>query len=189
MRKLIYSINLTMDGCCDHTKFSGDDEMLSLFSRHLRNAGLLVYGRVTYELMVPFWPDMARTHSGHTAAANEFARVFDSMDKVVFSRTLERVEDHKSRLVRTSPADEIRKLKRVEGKSILLGGVSLPTELMETGLIDEYFFVIHPVIAGEGRRLFADAKLKEKLQLKLVGSDTLPSGCVTLRYAAGGHQV
>lgn len=189
MRKLIYSINLTIDGCCDHTKFSGDDEMLSLFSRHLRQGGLLAYGRVTYDMMVPFWPDMARARSGQTAAANEFARVFDSMDKVVFSRTLESVADHRSRLVRGSPADEIRRLKREEGKSILLGGVSLPTELMELGLIDEYFFVIHPVIAGEGRRLFPDAKRKEKLQLKLAESETLPSGCVTLRYVAGGHPV
>jgi len=85
MRKLIYAINLSIDGCCDHTKMTGDEEIHEYFANLILDAGLLAYGRITYQLMVPFWPDIAKNHSGKTKAMNDFAQAFDSIDKIVFS--------------------------------------------------------------------------------------------------------
>src|ERR1700740_301610 len=119
MRNVIYAINLTLDGCCDHTKFNppDDDEVLEHYTRLLRDFDLLVYGRKTYQLMVPYWPDIAKSQS-ETRAENEFARAFDSIDRLVFSRSLESAEDKKTRIVRTNLGDEILKLKKERGKNI-----------------------------------------------------------------------
>ncbi len=172
---------MTLDGCCDHSKQFADEEVHEYWTGLLREAGLLVYGRKTYELMVPFWPDVAKTQS-ETKALNEFAQVFDSIKRVVFSRSLDGAEERNTRIIRTDLRDEILKLKQEQGKNILTGGVSLPSQLIELGLIDEYRFVIGPVIAGEGRRLFDRVSLQERLQLKLVGSKIFKSGCVALHY-------
>ncbi len=152
MRNVIFGINITLDGCCDHTNQFADEEVHEYWTGLLREAGLLVYGRKTYELMVPFWPEVAKTQS-ETKALNEFAQVFDSINKVVFSRTLDSAEDKNTRIVRTDLRDEILKLKQEQGKNILVGGVDIPSQLIQLGLVDEYLFVIGPVIAGEGRRL------------------------------------
>ncbi|MBZ5490955.1 MAG: dihydrofolate reductase family protein [Acidobacteriia bacterium] len=181
MRNVIFGINITLDGCCDHTTQFTDEETHEYWTDVLREAGLLVYGRKTYELMVPFWPEVAKTQSA-TKALNEFARVFDSINRVVFSRSLDGVEDNKKRIVRTDLRDEILKLKHEPGKNILTGGVDIPSQLIELGLVDEFRIVIGPVIAGEGRRLLDGVSLPEKLQLKLVESKIFKSGCVALRY-------
>ena len=181
MRNVIFAINLTLDGCCDHTKPIGGDEILEHYTHLLREVDLLVYGRKTYQLMVPFWPEVAKNQS-MTKASNEFARAFDSIHKVVFSRSLDRAEDKNTRIVRTDLRDEILRLKQESGKSILVGGVSVPSQLIELGLVDEYRFVIGPVVAGEGRRLLDGVSLPERLQLKLVESKIFESGCVALRY-------
>ena len=181
MRNVIFAINITLDGCCDHTKMISDEEIREYFTRLMRDVDLLVFGRKTYQLMVPFWPDVAKTHS-QTKAMNEFADTFDSINKIVFSQSLDRAEDKNTRIARTKPQDEIRKLKQEQGKSILTGGVAIPSQLIERGLIDEYHFVVQPIIAGEGRRLFDGNSLQEKLQLKLVESKIFKSGCVALRY-------
>ena len=181
MRNVIFSINITLDGCCDHTKQFADDETHEYFTDLLREVDLLVYGRKTYELMVPFWPEVAKSQS-MTKASNEFAKAFDSLNKIVFSRTLDSAEDKNTRIVRTNLHDEILKLKQEQGKSILLGGVSIPSQLIELGLVDEYRFVVGPIVAGEGRRLLEGVSLSEKLQLKLVESKIFKSGCVALRY-------
>jgi dihydrofolate reductase len=181
MRKLIYAINITLDGCCDHTNQFTDEETHEYWTGVLREADLLVYGRKTYELMVPFWPEVARNQS-MTKALNEFARVFDSINRVIFSRTLDSAEDKNTRIVRGNLHDEILKLKQEQGKNILVGGVDLPSQLIELGLVDEYLFVVGPIIAGEGRRLLEGVSLREKLQLKLVESKIFKSGCVALRY-------
>jgi dihydrofolate reductase len=182
MRNVIYAINLTIDGCCDHTKVTADDELLNFFANLIRDAGVLAYGRITYQLMVPYWPDIAKNHSGHTKEDIEFAEAFDAADKVVFSQSLDKVEDKNSRIVPTKPEDEIRRLKKESGKNILLGGVALPSYLISLGLVDEYVFVVQPTIAGEGRRLLEGITLEEKLKLKLFNSEILRSGCVALRY-------
>src|ERR1041385_2435136 len=180
MRKLIFGINTTLDGCVDHTKQFADEETHDYFTELLRDAGLLVYGRKTYQLMVPFWPEVAKNQS-MTPASNEFAQAFDSLDRIVFSRSLNSVEDKKSRIVRANLRDEILKLKREPGKDILLGGVDVPSQLMQLGLVDEYRFVVGPTIAGEGRRLLDGVSLPDKLQLKFVESKIFKSGCVALR--------
>jgi dihydrofolate reductase len=181
MRNVIYAINITLDGCCDHTKTSGSDEILEHFTHLLQDADLLAYGRKTYQLMVPYWPDIAKNHSG-TKAEIEFARTFDSINKVVFSQSLESAEGKNTRIVRTNPQDEILKLKEAPGRNIFVGGVAIPSQLIELGLVDEYRFVVHPILAGEGRRLLEGVSLGEKLQLKLAESKILKSGCVALRY-------
>ena len=181
MRKLIYAINITLDGCCDHTKFNPDDDTLEWFTHLTRDVDLQVFGRKTYQLMVPYWPDVAKDPSA-SKADHEFAHAFDSIPKVVFSRTLDSAEDKNTRIVRTDLRDEILKLKQEQGKNILVGGVSVPSQLIELGLVDEYQFVVCPIIAGEGRRLLEGVSLPEKLQLKLVESKIFKSGCVALRY-------
>ena len=176
-------MNITLDGCVDHTKGNGTEEVHEYFTKLMQDADLLVYGRKLYQLMVPFWPDMAKNNSGETNAINDFARVFSSINKVVFSRTLDSVDDEKTRIVRANPQDELRRLKQEEGKHILLGGVNLPSQLIDTGLIDEYRFVVQPIIAGAGTRLFDGVNLAEKLQLTFVDSTLFKDGNVALRYA------
>ena len=181
MRNVIFAINITLDGCCDHTKQVADEETHEYFTQLLREVDLLVFGRKTYQLMVPFWPEVARTQS-MTTASNEFARTFDSIHKIVFSRSLDSVEDRNTRIVRTGLRDEILKLKQQEGKNILVGGVDIPSQLIELGLVDEYRFVVAPIVAGEGRRLLEGVSLGEMVQLKLVDSKIFKSGCIALRY-------
>jgi dihydrofolate reductase len=182
MRKVIYGINLTIDGCCDHTKGIAGEDIHEYFTQLLRTADTLVYGRKTYQLMVPYWPDVAKNNSGQTAVTNEFAQVFDAMRIIVFSQTLEKAEGKNTRIVRSNLQEEILALKKEQGKNILLGGVDLPEQLIQLGLVDEYRIVIHPVLAGEGRRLLDGVSLPDKLQLKLVESKVLESGCVALHY-------
>src|SRR5580692_4001294 len=181
MRKVIYAINLTLDGCFDHTHGVPDDELMEYYTNLVRDADLFVYGRKTYELMVPYWPDVAKSDS-ETKADKEFAEAFVSKKKVVFSRSLASAEGDDTRIVRTNLQDEVLKLKQEPGKNILVGGVDIPSQLMELGLIDEYRFVVQPMVIGEGRRLFEGINLQEKLQLKLVESTVFKSGCIALRY-------
>jgi dihydrofolate reductase len=161
-----------LDGCCDHTRQVADEEKHEYFTGLLRDVDLLVFGRKTYQLMVPFWPEVAKTQS-MTKALNEFAQRFDAIKKIVFSRTLDSAEDRNTRIVRTDLRDEILKLKREQGKNILIGGVSLPSQLIELGLVDEYRFVVSPLVAGEGPRLLEGVSLPEALQLKFVESTIL----------------
>jgi len=181
MRNLIFAINITLDGCCDHTKQIGDEETHEYFTHLMRDVDLLVFGRKTYQLMVPFWPEVAKNQS-MTRASNDFARTFDSIKKVVFSRSLDSTEDKNTRIVRTSLHDEVVQLKREQGKNILVGGVDIPSQLIELGLVDEYRFVVAPIVAGEGRRLLEGVSLGEMVQLKLVDSKIFKSGCIALRY-------
>jgi len=181
MRNLLFAINTTLDGCVDHAKQFADDETHEYFTDLMREGDLLVFWRITYQLMVPFWPEVAKNQS-MSKASNEFARTFDSINKIVFSRSLNSVEDKNTRIVRTNLHDEILKLKQEQGTNILVGGVSIPSQLIKLGLVDEYRFVIGPIVAGEGRRLLEGVSLPERLQLKLVESKIFKSGCVALRY-------
>ena len=182
MRNVIFSINITLDGCCDHTKQFVDEEKLEYFTQLTREVDLQVLGRKTYELMVPYWPDVLKNPS-ETRADTEFARAFCSTNKVVFSRTLDSAEDKNTRIVRTDLRKEMLKLKQETGKDILVGGVDIPSQLIELGLIDEFRFVVGPIVAGEGRRLFEGVSLPERLRLRLVESKTFKSGSVALRYS------
>ncbi len=181
MRNVIFAINLTLDGCCDHTKFNPAEDLLEHYTRLLRDVDLLVYGRKTYQLMVPYWPDIAKSQS-ETKADIEFAQTFVSKKKIVFSRSLASAEDENTRIVRTNLRNEILKLKQEPGNNILIGGVDIPSQLIELGLVDEYRFVVAPIIVGQGRRLMEGISLRERLQLKLVESKIFESGSVALRY-------
>jgi len=181
MRNVIFAINITLDGCCDHTKTIADEELLEYYTHLLRDVDLLVFGRKTYQLMVPYWPDIAKNHS-ETKAENEFADTFDSINKIVFSQSLASAEGKNTKIVRTSLRDEILKLKKEQGKNILIGGIAIPSQLIEHGLVDEYRFVVQPIVAGEGKRLLEGMSLPEKLQVKLVESKIFKSGCVALHY-------
>lgn len=184
MRKLIYAINLTADGCCDHAKGIPDEEVHSYHTQLLQTSDTFVFGRTTYELMVPFWPDVAKNNSGGTKQMNDFAQAFEAMKEiVVFSRSLKKAEYKAARIVDSGLREEVMKLKQQEGKNILTGGVDIPTQLMELGLVDEFHFVIQPILVGEGRRLLDHAMLQQKLQL--MDSRIFKSGGVALRYVKG----
>jgi dihydrofolate reductase len=182
MRKLIYTINITIDGCCDHTKMVPNEELFDYSMQLVRDADLLVYGRTTYQLMVPYWPEIAKNPS-ETKADREFAQTFVSKKKIVFSRSLASAEDENTRIVRTDLRDEILRLKQEQGKNILVGGVNIPSQLIALGLVDEYRIVVAPILAGEGRRLLDGVNLPEKLQLRLAESHVFKkSGWIALRY-------
>ncbi len=184
MRNLVYAINTTLDGCYDHTKFYPGKETMEYFTQLTRDADTFVYGRKIYELMVPYWPDVAKKPSDDDRKEDiEFAQAFDAVNKiVVFSRSLDNPVDKKTRIVNTNLRDEILKLKQEEGKNISTGGVDLASQLAELGLIDEYHFVVHPIVLGSGKRLFEGTNLQEKLKLKLVDTKSFKSGAVALHY-------
>jgi dihydrofolate reductase len=181
MRKLVYGINVSLDGCCDHTKFGGGDDIHEYFRVLLEDADLIIYGRKTYELMVPFWPEIAQSQSMDDTA-NAFAKTFSRIKRILVSRTIDQVDDEHTTIIRENLKEEILKLKQQSGKAISTGGVELPALLIEMGLVDEFHLVVHPLIVGEGRRLFTEMHLPESVGLKLVSSRTLSTGCVALRY-------
>jgi dihydrofolate reductase len=181
MRNLIYTINITLDGCCDHTKQFVDQEGLEYFTQLTREADLQVFGRKTYQLMVPYWPELLNAPSA-SKAETEFARAFDSTRKVVFSRSLHSAQDKNTRIVPENLREEILKLKQEQGRKILVGGVDIPSQLVALGLVDEFHFVVGPLVGGAGRRLFDGLSLPGGLQLKLVESKIFQSGRVALRY-------
>jgi len=181
MRNVVYAINMSIDGYCDHTHFGPDEELMEYFTNLIKQADIDIYGRKTYELMVPFWPDFAKAKTGSKVDI-DFAEALTAIEKVVFTKTLARVEAN-SRIVRGDLEGEIRRLKQRPGKDISVGGVNLASQLMQLGLIDEFYFVVHPVIAGKGTRLFEGANLAEKFNLKLVESKVFKSGAIGLHYA------
>ena len=182
MRKLIYAFNLTLDGCSEHVKQFVDTEMLEDYTQMLETADTFVYGRKTYQIMVPYWPDVLTEPSASKADA-DFARAFVSRKKVVFSRTLEKIDHPNTRLVRGDLREEVCKMKQEPGKDIIVGGVEVPSELLKLGLIDEFRFLFGPVLVGQGRRLFENVRLPEKQRLKLRETKVLNSGCIVVRYS------
>jgi dihydrofolate reductase len=183
MRNLIYTINLSIDGCCDHMILGPEgmtDEVGQFHMDLMRDVDLMIFGRKTYELMVPYWPDVAKDPSADKTDV-EFAQKFTAMDKIVFSRSLAHAEAN-TRVVHANLSDELIRLKMEKGKKISVGGVDLAEQLIALGLVDEFYFVILPYVVGEGRRLLGGTSLPEKLKLKLAGSKTFESGAVALHY-------
>lgn len=178
MRKVVFAINITIDGCCDHNVVIADDELHKYFAGLLRDSGVEIFGRNTYNLMYPYWHDVAVNQS-ETQTTNEFARLFDAIPKIVFSTTLQRIEWNNTTLRRSNLREEIEKLKQQPGKNISIGGLNIASHVAQWNLIDEYHFVVPPIIAGTGPRLFESVN---NLTLKLVGSKTFRSGAVALHY-------
>ena len=182
MRPLRYSINVTLDGCCDHRAGSTDEELHRYWAESLARADALLFGRITYEMMEAAWRPVAETGVRPDWMADwmePFARTIDEAKKYVVSNTLDRV-DWNADLVRGDLGDAVQQLKRESGKGLFLGGVKLPLALAELGLIDEYEFVVHPRLAGHGPTLFAG--LSKHVDLKIVGRLEFGSGAVALRY-------
>ena len=180
MRALRYSINVTLDGCCDHRAGSADEELHRHAVENLDQADALLFGRVTYEMMEAAFRPPSRT-GARPQWMEPFARTIDAAKKYVVSSTLNRV-DWNAELVRGDLGSAVQQLKRGSGKGLLVGGVKLPLALAELGLIDEYEFVVQPRIAGHGPTLFAG--LSKYVDLKLVSRLEFASGAVALRYAA-----
>lgn len=181
MRTLTFGMNITIDGYCDHNLFNPSEEVHDYFTHLMDDVDLLFFGRVMYGLMFPFWADVANNQSG-TADEIRFAEKIMAIDKVVFSKTLENAE-HNTRIIRSNPVDELLKLRLLPGKKISVDSLSLLPELIATGLIDEFNLVVHPIMAGKGRRLLDTDILGDKLDLKLVDTTPFKSGCVAHRYA------
>ncbi|WP_316784996.1 dihydrofolate reductase family protein [Pedobacter frigiditerrae] len=183
MRNVIYGMNISIDGNCDHTKANPDEELYEYFTHQMDDVDLIVYGRKTYELMMPYWPEVEKTQSG-TKASNEFAARHNAINKIIVSQTLKNVAGD-TKIISDNLEAEIIKLKQESGKKISIGGVSLRSQLMVLGLIDEYYFVIHPIIAGNGKHLLEDITLQENINLKLADVKIFKSGCVGLHYLKG----
>jgi dihydrofolate reductase len=182
MRPLRYSINVTLDGCCDHRAGSTDEELHRYWAERLAQADALLFGRVTYEMMEAAWRPYARTGARSDWMEpwmEPFARTIDAAKKYVVSSTLDRV-DWNAELVRGDLGKAVQQLKREPGNGLFVGGVKLPLALAELGLIDEYEFVVHPRLAGHGPTLFAG--LSKHVDLTLVGRLEFASGAVAMRY-------
>ena len=180
-RPLRYSINVTLDGCCDHRAIPADEELHRHAAERIKEADALLFGRVTYEMMedawrlrpTGTWPDWMQPWM------EPFARTIDAAQKYVVSSTLDRV-DWNAELVRGDLGKAVQELKREPGKGLFVGGVKLAQALTELGLIDEYEFVVHPRLAGHGPTLFAG--LSKHVDLKLVSRVEFGSGAVAMRY-------
>jgi dihydrofolate reductase len=182
MQPLRYSINITLDGCCDHRAGVPDEELHRHVTETLARADTLLFGRVIYEMMEAAWrePTRAGVRPDWMAPWMEpFARTIDAAKKVVVSRTLDRV-DWNAELLRGDLAAAVRRLKAEPGRGLFTSGVTLPKALAELGLIDEYEFMVHPRLAGHGPALFAG--LPKLVDLKLVDRQEFASGVVVLRY-------
>ena len=177
MRPLRYSINVTLDGCCDHRAMVADEDLHRHAVENLHRADAVLFGRVTYEMME------AAFRSPRAGALPEwmepFARTIDAAKKYVVSSTLGRV-DWNAELVRGDLGEAVQQLKLESGKGLFTGGVRLPMALAELGLIDEYEFVVQPRLAGHGPTLFAG--LSKCIDLKLVRRLEFGSGAVAMRY-------
>ena len=178
MRPLRYSINVTLDGCCDHRAMPADEELHRHAVANLNRADALLFGRVTYEMMEAAFRSSTQTEA-RPEWTEPFARTIDAAKKYVVSSTLRQV-DWNAELVRGDLGQAVQQLKRAPGKGLFVGGVKLPLALAELGLIDEYEFIVHPRLVGHGPTLFAG--LSKHLDLKLVSRREFGSGAVAMRY-------
>jgi dihydrofolate reductase len=179
MRNLIAAINMTLDGFCDHTAMIADEELHQHYNELLRNAGAIIYGRITYQLMESYWPTVVKNPTGNKPM-DEFAVLIQDIPKIVFSRTLNNVEWKNAKLAKREVKDEVLELKQQPGKDIFVGSPSLIVALMKLNLIDEYQLCVHPVIVGNGLPLFKE--INDRIILKLLKTKILSSGSITLYY-------
>jgi len=179
MRKLIAAINMTIDGFCDHTAGIVDDELHQHYNELLSNADTLLYGRITYQLMESYWPTVVKNPTGNKPM-DEFAVLIDNISKIVFSRTLKNVDWKNTKLKKEIIKEEVLELKQQAGKAILAGSPSLIVALTQLNLIDEYQLCVHPIILGNGLRLFKN--INNRINLKLIKTKIFGSGSIVLYY-------
>jgi dihydrofolate reductase len=178
MRKVIAAINMTLDGCCDHDAIIPDEEIHRHYADMIRSADVMLYGRITYQLMA-YWRDVVENPTGNIAI-DEFAHIMDKTPKIVFSHTLKSLDWESARLATQTLEQEVRALRQQSGDNVLVGSRSLIIQLMKLGLVDEFQLCIHPVIAGNGLPLFEN--LNERTILKLTKTKIFSSGAVVMYY-------
>lgn len=186
MRKLIWQMNVSLDGYADHTEVMADNsseaynEVFDFTIKQMDQMDFLLFGRVTYQLMEG-WHKTPEDPNA-TKEMIEFANKFNAMPKIIFSRSLQNTVRENERLIKDNVIEEIIKLKQQSGKNLSIGGLNLPQEFIRHGLIDEYLLLLQPHILGKGKRLFDG--LEERIKLKLINTVTFQSGVVVLRYSS-----
>jgi dihydrofolate reductase len=179
MRKLIAAINMTLDGFCDHTAMIADDELHQHYNELLSNSGVLIYGRITYQLMESHWPTVVKHPTGNKPT-DDFAVLIENLPKIVFSHTLNNVDWKNAKVAKRSIMEEVLELKQQPGKDILVGSPSLIVSAMKLDLVDEYQLCVHPVVAGNGLPLFKN--INDRVVLKLLKTKAFSSGAIVLYY-------
>jgi len=169
---------MTLDGFCDHTAMIADDEIHQHYTDLLKNAGTILYGRITYQLM-EYWPTIVKNPTGNKSM-DDFAVTIDNIPKIVFSRTLKNVEWKTARIAKGSLEEEVLELKQQQGRDILVGSPGLIVALMKLNLIDEYQLCVHPVVVGKGLPLLKS--INDRVILKLLKTKTFSSGQIILYY-------
>lgn len=182
MRKIIAAINMTVDGFCDHTAGLPDEEIHQHYAELLNKAGVILYGRITYQLM-QFWQTLIKNPSGEKSM-DDFAMAINKVPKIVFSHTIKNVEWETARLANRDLEEEVLELKQQSGKDIFVGSRSLIIQLMNLNLIDEYQLCVHPVVTGGGLPLFEN--INNSTVLKLIKTKTFDSGAIILYYEPAG---
>ncbi len=178
MRKVVAGINMTLDGFCDHTAVEPDEEIHQHYGALLENAGAILFGRITYQLM-QFWQTLLKNPSGEKSM-DDFAIAIDKIPKIVFSRTLKGTGWNSAQLSDTSPEEMVVALKPQPGRDVFIGSRSLIIQLMKLNLIDELQLCVHPVLAGSGLPLFEN--ITDRTTLKLTKTKTFGSGAIVLYY-------
>lgn len=178
MRKVIAALNTTIDGNCDHTVGIADGEIHQHYTVLLDKAGVILYGRTTYQLM-EFWRTFLENPS-EEKSMNDFAMAIDKVQKIVFSRTLKNVDWKSARLANRNLEEEVLELKQQSGNDIFVGSRSLIIQLMNLNLIDELQLCIQPVIAGKGLSLFED--INDRTIFKLKKTKNFTNGAIILYY-------
>ena len=179
MRKVIAAINMTLDGFCDHTAMIADDELHQHYNELLSNAGAVIYGRITYQLMESYWPTVVKNPTGNKPT-DDFAVLIQDIPKIVFSHTLNNVEWKNARLAKKDVNEEVLDLKQQPGKDIFVGSPSLIVALTNLNLIDEYQLCVQPIILGSGLPLFKN--ITDRINLKLLKTKIFGSGSIVLCY-------
>ena len=177
MGKIIAAMNMTLDGFCDHTVMIADDEIHQHYADLLGNAGTLIYGRITYQLMESYWPTVVKNPTGNKPA-DEFAIAIDNIPKIVYSRTLKNVDWKNTTLKKEIIKEEVLELKQRANKDILVGSPGMIVALTQLDLIDEYQLGVQPIIIGSGLTLFKN--IKERVDLKLLKTKTFSCGAIML---------
>lgn len=179
MGKVIFSINISLDGYADHTVAIADDELHDFFTEQLHNIDISVFGQKTYQLMESYWP-VAHQDPNATKSILSFAQRFNSMAKMVFSGTLQEAKWNNTKLVKRDVVEVISEMKRQTDYVMSIGGISIAQTLTRHNLIDEFWILVHPVIVGTGRFLFEN--LSKPAKLKLADTKIFRSGVVVLHY-------
>jgi len=180
MRKVIAAINMSLDGFCEHTALTADDEIHQHYNDLLRSSGALLYGRITYQLMESYWPTVVKNPTGNKPL-DEFAVLIDNISKIAFSHTLKNVDWKNARLAKKDIKEEVIELRQETGKDIVVGSRSLIVELMNLNLIDEFQLCVQPIILGNGSIPLLK-NINDRINLKLLKTKTFSSGSIILYY-------